>query len=80
MVDVVVDDHQLLEQAMTVVRRLAAFDGLAASEAYRLLHDASSPSLPDVIEREARLQEDLGHRDVFRSARHAFFESRRQSR
>jgi 2-(1,2-epoxy-1,2-dihydrophenyl)acetyl-CoA isomerase len=77
LVDVVVEDGDVVEQALEVVRRLAAFDSLAASEAYRLLHEASSLSLPEVIEREARLQDELGRRDVFRSARDAFFESRR---
>jgi 2-(1,2-epoxy-1,2-dihydrophenyl)acetyl-CoA isomerase len=79
LVDLVVEDGEVLKQALDVARRLASFDSLAASEAYRLLHEASSLSLPEVIEREARLQDELGRRPVFRAARDAFFEARRRT-
>ena len=77
LVDVVVDDGDVLDRAVGEARRLAAFDPLAASEAYRLLHDAAALSLPEVIEREARLQDELGRRETFRRARDAFFAARR---
>lgn len=77
LVDVVVPDGDVLDRAVDETRRLAAFDPLAASEAYRLLHDAAALSLPEVIEREARLQDELGRRETFRTARDAFFAARR---
>jgi 2-(1,2-epoxy-1,2-dihydrophenyl)acetyl-CoA isomerase len=77
LVDAVVDDDELLDRAVDEVRRLAAFDALAASEAYRLLHDAASLTLAEVIEREAYLQDELGRRPTFRIARDAFFAARR---
>jgi 2-(1,2-epoxy-1,2-dihydrophenyl)acetyl-CoA isomerase len=77
LVDLVVDDVEVVPAAIEMAKGLAGHDSLAASEVYRLLHDAAALSLPDVIEREARIQEDLGRRAVFRQARDAFLASRR---
>jgi len=78
LVDDVVEPDELMKGALEVARVLAAPDALARSETYRLLHDAAHLSLPDVIEREAHLQEELGRREVFRQARDAFLERRRR--
>ena len=79
LVDAVVDDELVIDEAVALARRLATFDALAASEAYRLLHDATGMSLPEVIEREARVQDELGRREVFRAAKDAFFTARSRS-
>ncbi|MEW6470735.1 MAG: enoyl-CoA hydratase/isomerase family protein [Actinomycetota bacterium] len=78
--DLVVDDGEVVNQAVDLARSFATHDPLAASEVYRLLHDATGLSLPEVIEREARIQDELGRREVFRRARDAFLERRRNAR